>query len=383
MFQLPQLYNEHLKKEFNSTQYLILLILINLMQNLKTVRLEELARRFPYPILLRSRIKKLQRFLSLPQFQINSLWFPIVQAWIEGEFEWGEIIYIVIDRSQWQSINLLMVSLVYERRAIPMYFCLLPKRGSSNLAEQQKVLEPVLKLLKKYKIVVLGDREFCSVDLAKWLSQEQKVYLSLRLKKNEYVELEEQFWFQLRDLGLSPGTSLYYQGVKVTKTKGFAGLNLAAKWRRKYKNTFSKEPWYILTNLESLSEATSAYSKRMGIEEMFRDLKLGGYDLEGTQVDNERLIAIVILITLAYCYSTFSGVTIKGKGVAKYVTRPTEPRRTRRRHSSFSIGLNSFNWLDSLAFFKEEMEQLMAFCPHKQAHYQRGIKATSLIQSAF
>jgi len=169
MFQLPQLYNKHLKKEFNSTQYLILLILINIIQNLKTVRLEELARRFPHPILLRSRIKKLQRFLSLPQFQINSLWFPIVQAWIEGEFDWGEIIYIVIDRTQWRSINLLMVSLVYDHRAIPMYFCLLPKRGSSNLAEQKKVLEPVLNLLKKYKIVVLGDREFCGVELAKWL----------------------------------------------------------------------------------------------------------------------------------------------------------------------------------------------------------------------
>jgi hypothetical protein len=57
----------------------------------------------------------------------------------------------------------------------------------------------------------LGDREFCGVDLAKWLSQEQQVYLSLRLKKNEYVELEEQIWFPDRDLGLSPGMSLYYQ----------------------------------------------------------------------------------------------------------------------------------------------------------------------------
>jgi hypothetical protein len=63
-------------------------------------------------IRLITRIKKLQRFLSLPQFQINSLWFPIVQAWIEGEFGYGEILDLVIDGSQWRSINLLMVSLV-------------------------------------------------------------------------------------------------------------------------------------------------------------------------------------------------------------------------------------------------------------------------------
>jgi hypothetical protein len=219
--------------------------------------------------------------------------------------------------------------------------------------------------------------------LAKWLSVEQKVYLSLRLKCNEYVELEQQFWFQLRDLGLQPGMSLYYQGVKVTKTKGFSGLNLAAKYRRSYRNQASKEPWYILTNLEGLPAATSAYSKRMGIEEMFRDFKLGGYDLEDTQVTGERLIALILLITLAYSYSTFSGVIIKRKGVAKYVSRPTEPQRTQRRASNFSIGLSAFNWLDTLDFFQEELEQLMAACPHQQAYYRRGLRAISLIQSAF
>ncbi len=47
--------------------------------------------------------------------------------------------------------------------------------------------------------MVLVDREFCSVDLGKWLSQQEQVYFSLRLKKNEYVELEDQIWFQLKE----------------------------------------------------------------------------------------------------------------------------------------------------------------------------------------
>jgi hypothetical protein len=51
----------------------------------------------------------------------------------------------------------------------------------------------------------------------------------------------------------------------------------------------------------------------MGIEEMFRDLKLGGYNLEVTQVTNHRLIATIILITFAYSISTFSGQLIKQK----------------------------------------------------------------------
>ena len=381
MIQLPELYSKHLKKQFNYPQYLILLILINLLQNLHTVRLEELARRFPVPIQLRSRIKKLQRFLSLSQFNIKTLWFPILESWIKTEWHLSKVIYLVIDRSQWRTINLLMVSIVYDNRAIPVYFSLLPKKGNSNLTQQKQVLEPVLKLLQDYKIVVLGDREFCNVDLAKWLSQEQKVYLSLRLKKNEYVELEEQIWFQLSDLGLAPGMSVYYQGVKVTKTKGFSGLNLAAKWKRNYRTKSSKEPWFILTNLNNLSTATYAYSQRMGIEEMFRDFKLGGYNLEATQVSNHRLIALILLITLAYCFSTFSGQYIKQKGVAKYVTRPTETKRAYRRHSSFSIGLHGQNWVDSSDFFHEVVQELIRFSTDKNDYYRQGMRAKTLIQS--
>lgn len=168
----------------------------------------------------------------------------------------------------------------------------------------------------------------------------------------------------------------------MTKTKGFGDFNLAAKWKRNYRGKSAKEPWFILTNLPSLSSAISAYSKRMGIEEMFRDFKRGGYHLEGTQVTGNRLISLILLICFSYCLATFSGQSIKHKGVAKYVSRPTEPFRSYRRHSSFYIGLHGRNWLDSLSFFSDEMAQLMAFSPHKRPHYQKGLRAASLIQSA-
>ena len=73
MFSVPEIYSKHLEKQFNYPQYLILLIVLNLLQNLKTVRLEELARRSPLLIKLKSRIIKLQRFLSLKQFNLKSL----------------------------------------------------------------------------------------------------------------------------------------------------------------------------------------------------------------------------------------------------------------------------------------------------------------------
>jgi len=46
---------------------------------------------------------------------------------------------------------------------------LLPKLGNSNLSEQTIALQQVLPLFKEYKVIVLGYREFCSVDLGSWL----------------------------------------------------------------------------------------------------------------------------------------------------------------------------------------------------------------------
>jgi hypothetical protein len=133
MFQLPELYSKHLKKQFNYPQYLILLILINLLQSPKSVRLEEIGRRFPIPIQLRSRVKKIPRFLSLEQFEIKSLWFPILIAWLKQEWNLQKTIYLVIDRSQWRTINLLMVSIVYNQRAIPIYFTLLNRSRTGKV----------------------------------------------------------------------------------------------------------------------------------------------------------------------------------------------------------------------------------------------------------
>ena len=68
---------------------------------------------------------------------------------------------------------------------------------------------------------------------------------------------------------------------------------------------------------------------------MFRDFKRGGYNLEITRVSARRLVSLVLLICLTYSLSTSVGQNIKSKGIAKYVSRPTELQRTTCRHSSF------------------------------------------------
>ncbi len=91
------------------------------------------------------------------------MWFPIIKAIIDKEFKLGSRLIITIDRTQWQDKNIFLVAVIWKKRALPIYWDLLDKKGASKLSEQQALIKPVLCLLKNYELVILGDREFHSV----------------------------------------------------------------------------------------------------------------------------------------------------------------------------------------------------------------------------
>ncbi|MEG4294950.1 hypothetical protein Q5692_40090 [Microcoleus sp. C2C3] len=105
------------------------------------------------------------------------------------------------------------------------------------------------------------------------------------------------------------------------KTQPAAGFDVACKCQRNYGAWKVEEAWFILTDLGSLPAAIDAYKQRMGIEEMFRDCKTGGYDLEGTSLKGNRLINMILLMTLAYLEAIFQGTQLRKKQVQKYVCR--------------------------------------------------------------
>ncbi len=380
MKMLPSSYQTHLQSQLSRAEYLLLSILVNLLQSIKQVKLETLATALPLPITFNSRRKKIQRFLSLAQLTLEKIWLPIVQSWLKNDFAPHQVFYLAIDRTNWEGINLLMISLIWDNRALPLYWELLPKQGNSNFEKQTAAISKVLPLFKKSKIIVLGDREFCSVKLGNWL-REQQVYFCLRLKQNEFVQLEDELWLQLKALGLSPKMTLYLNGVRVTKQKGFALFNVACKWKRKYWGWAPNEGWFILTNLSDLDSAVLADKKRFGIEEMFRDFKRGGYNLEGTNVTGERLVVLVLLIAISYTTATRQGRQIKQMGIQKYIGRVQETGRNFRRHSSFYIGLYGQTWVNFVERCADAVLELMRLNRNKWQYYQKGLRAMQLILS--
>ena len=126
---LPVFYQTYLEKQFSPSECLFLNIIITVLQSIQNIALESLATKLPIPIVFESRRKRIQRFLSLPNLTIDKVWLPIVKAWLEKTFTPKSVVYLVIDRTTWATINLFMVSVVWENRSFPVYFELLPKLG--------------------------------------------------------------------------------------------------------------------------------------------------------------------------------------------------------------------------------------------------------------
>ena len=83
-------------------------------------------------------------------------WFPIIKKIINQEFSDSSQLIFTIDRIQWKNHNLFVIAVIYKKRALPIYWQVFQKKSSTNLAEQKALIKPVLRLLKKYKLVVIG-----------------------------------------------------------------------------------------------------------------------------------------------------------------------------------------------------------------------------------
>jgi uncharacterized membrane protein len=154
---LPPFYQICFQRQLKNAEYLTLTILVFLLQTHKQVSIELLATLMPYPIMFESRRRSIQRFLKRTYLNIKKLWFPLIKYILRTQFKNKQELKVAIDRTQWRDKNVFMISLIWDKRALPLYWQILPKRGCSNLREQQSLISPILGLLKNYKFVILGD----------------------------------------------------------------------------------------------------------------------------------------------------------------------------------------------------------------------------------
>ena len=385
---MVSIYHTTLQEHLSPEQIVLVEMLIRVIQIFKEIKIEKLAGRIPLPIKFESRRKAIQRFLLERALDISLLWLPIIKQIVDTKMSEqkhrtrkknsteGKKIYLAMDRTQWKEHNILMIAIIIDKRAMPIYWEFLDKKGCSNLAEQQQVLRPVFELFSEYQIFLLGDREFRGVHLAAWLTQ-LKIKYVFRIKGGTWVEKSNGQICLVNELECKSGSRYFHESIKLTKVKGFGYSNLAIYRKRKYRGKQPKEAWYLVTNLDNTDTAIAAYSRRMGIEMMFRDCKLGGYNLEDSKASTPRLNSLVLLIAIAYTQSCLQGNKYRSTATSKYIGRDEQLRGDTSSTSRFWLGNYANDWLMMMDLMSHSVGLLMLHRPQHRLNFHKGLEAVN------
>ena len=190
----------------------------------KNCKNRKTSSKIPLPIKYESRRKHIQRFLTLTSLSLPLFWFPIVKLIIDQEFKLGSRLIVTLDRTQWKNNNVLVIAVIYKKRAIPIYWKILDKKGSTNLREQQAIIRPALILFRDYELVILGDREFHGVELSYWLKMtklRKKIYSIFRQKQTTHFKKHKGQYQKLADLGITLGIKIFFSNIYMTKNVMF------------------------------------------------------------------------------------------------------------------------------------------------------------------
>ena len=279
-----------------------------------------------------STVRRLSRFLANPAIDVRSWYRSTAKAWLLSQFQQvGEIRLIVDGTKVGFGHQLLMVSLAYRRRAIPIAWSWVRHvRGHSSATKQVCLLTYVESLIpQNAPVFLVGDSEFGSIEVLRQLKQWHWFFV-LRQKGNTGLWINEQIgWQRIEKVVQHAGQTTWSPNCYLTQTEIYP-VSALIHWR-----IGEKEPWCLATNLPNASLTLRYYGRRMWIEEMFADFKKHGFDLESTMLRNPpRLSRLTLAVAFLYVWLLSIGSRAIRAGLRHLVDR-----KDRRDLSIFQIGL--------------------------------------------
>jgi len=298
----------------------------------RSVTLSKIAGKIPGSALLLSTVKRLSRFLENPAVRVREWYEPMARQWLQSQAEClGEIRLIVDGTKVGFSHQLLLVSVAYRRRAIPIAWTWVPHvKGHSGAYKQLALLAYVKKLLPPgIGVLLVGDCEFGSVEVLKWLDKQPWFYV-LRQKSDTGVWLASSTeWAPFGSFIQKPGQSLWLGRGYLTAQQIYP-VNLLVHW-----DVGEAEPWCLATNLPDREMTLQCYRRRAWCEEFHGDIKKHGFDLESTMLhDFQKLSRLTLAVAFLYIWLMAVGGQVVHAG-----HRPLVDRHDRRDLSIFQIGL--------------------------------------------
>jgi hypothetical protein len=292
-----------------------------------------------------STVRRLSRFLASPAVDARSWYRSIAKAWLLSQFKQvGEIRLIVDGTKIGFGHQLLMVSLAYRRRAVPIAWSWIRYvRGHSSGKQQVSLLKYVGSLIpQNAPVFLVGDSEFGSIAVLRQL-EGWRWFFALRQKGNTGLWIDEQIgWQRIEKFVQQTGQTTWCPNSYLTQTEIYPVATLI-HWQ-----VGEKEPWCLATNLPDASLTLRYYRRRMWTEEMFADFKKHGFDLESTMLRNPpRLSRLTLAVVFLYVWLLSVGSRTIRAGLRHFVDR-----KDRRDLSIFQIGLRFIDrrLLNSLPF---------------------------------
>lgn len=280
--------------------------------------------------------RRLSRFLANPAIDVRSWYKPIAKAWLQVQFERvGEIRLIVDGTKVGFGHQLLMVSLAYRCRAVPVAWAWVNYvRGHSSGKQQISLLKYVGSLLPKgAPVFVVGDSEFGSILVLRQLEHWHWFYV-LRQKGNTGLWLNEKTDWQRMDALVSQAGQSSWNSKAYLTQQEIHPVSALIHWQ-----IGEKEPWCLATNLPEATLTVRYYRRRMWIEEMFGDFKKHGFDLETTMLRHaSRLSRLTLAVAFLYVWLLSIGSRTIRSGLRHLVDR-----KDRRDLSLFQIGWRSID----------------------------------------
>jgi len=297
--------------------------------------------------------RRLQRFISEVVFDkelIAKFLFRV--CGVEDE------VYLIMDRTNWKlgqtNINILMLALSWNGKGIPIFWKLMDKRGNSNLEERMELLKTFKKVFPDVKVAgLLADREFIGEE---WFSELIKMGIPFYIRVRNNFQIQKKGRMQkIRTLF----RKLPENGAKVYHQKRIV-LNVPLYISgTKIRNKLNKIDYCIVVSNVNDEDPLQEYKLRWQIENMFRNMKSSGFDLESTHVTkHNRLSNLLTLISIAYVWVVKIGEKIKSQMTSSDILR-----HGRKKMSIFRLGLrnlrNAFNSMKSKAL--KDYVQLLSY----------------------
>jgi hypothetical protein len=297
----------------------------------RSVQLHRVAGKIPGRATLVSITRRLSRFLEQPGWVVRRIYEPIIRPLL-AHLARADAIHLLTDSSTVGfHYQLLMVSVAYRRRAIPVAWTWVPcHRGHSSEHVQLALLTYVRNLLPAAALVDLaGDTEFGGIAVLETLTTWGWLY-ALRQKGDRLVQTQpDGTWQPFASLAPHPGMHCWVPNAQLTAKYAFP-THLLALWL-----TGEQEPWLLATNFPDAQHTRLCYRRRAWTEELFGDLKKHGFNLEITHLNAIlKLSRLTLAVVLLYTWLVASG-----SRVIKHGQRHWVDRADRRDLSIFQIGL--------------------------------------------